>query len=131
MEGRRDTEVLGEAQHVGGRSAQDFQQEAGFAFAGSVAVAGGVGQPDQHSGSEPLGQGGFDLGVDPVAAGVAGEVGFVDQLAQRVGDLGGPVRVGVDLTRAVEVAQQVLGAELMDELAEFEGVIERGSGRGR
>jgi hypothetical protein len=64
-----------------GRSRRTSRRRRALRFAGSVAVAGGVGQPDQHSVSEPLGQGGLHVGVDPVAAGVAGEVGFVDPLA--------------------------------------------------
>jgi hypothetical protein len=34
---------------------------------------------------------------------VAGEVGLVDQATQRVGDLGGPYRVGVDLRGVVKI----------------------------
>jgi hypothetical protein len=45
--------------------------------------------------------------------GVAGEVALVDQAPQRVGDLGGPVLVGVDLGGVVELPSQVLGAELV------------------
>ena len=48
----------------------------------------------------------------------------MDQLAQRVGDLGRPQCVGMDLACAVEIPKEVLGAELVDELAEFEGVVD-------
>jgi hypothetical protein len=40
-----------------------------------------------------------------VVVGVAGEVGVVDQLAQRPGDLGGPVLVGVDLGGTLKITQ--------------------------
>jgi hypothetical protein len=39
--------------------------------------------------------------------GVAGEVGLVDQPAQRVLDLGGPVRVGVGLGGVFQITQDV------------------------
>ena len=38
-----------------------------------------------------------------MSAAIAGEVGLVDQLTQRVGDLGGPHRVGVDLGGVVKI----------------------------
>ena len=53
----------------------------------------------------------------------AGEVGLVDQLAQRVGDLGGPHRVGVDLRGVGKIAQQVSTAKLVDQRAELGGVV--------
>src|SRR5882724_10968911 len=70
--GGRHTEVLSEAQHVDGSVAHDFQQETGFAFAGTAAVAGRVGQPDQHPITESLCQFCFDLLVDGGAALAAG-----------------------------------------------------------
>jgi hypothetical protein len=36
-------QVVGEAEHVVFAVVQDFQQQPGFAFAGTVAVAGGAG----------------------------------------------------------------------------------------
>jgi hypothetical protein len=83
---------------------QGFQQQPGFAFAGlGTAVAGGL-QPDQHTVTEPLEQVVFDRGVDHVVAGVAGQVRLVDQTPQRVGDLGGPVLVGIHLAGTGEIA---------------------------
>jgi hypothetical protein len=43
--------------------------------------------------------------VDLVFAGVAGEVGLVDQFAQRPGDLARPDLVWVDLGGVVKIAQ--------------------------
>jgi hypothetical protein len=47
----------------------------------------------------------LDVLGDRVVAVVAGEVGVVDQAAQRVGALGRPDRVGVDLRGAVEITE--------------------------
>jgi hypothetical protein len=55
---------------------------------------------------------------DGVVSGVAGEVGLVDQVAQGVGDLGGPVRVGVGLSGAGEITQEMLTAKLVGQLAD-------------
>jgi hypothetical protein len=44
---------------------------------------------------------GLNRGVDRGLVLVAGEVGLVDQASQRVGDLVGPVGVGVGLARAL------------------------------
>jgi len=44
---------VGEAQHVAGAVAQDFQQEPGLALAGVGAVGGGVGQSGQRPVAEP------------------------------------------------------------------------------
>jgi hypothetical protein len=63
----------------------------------------GVGQPDQHAGAEPGDQRVADGGGDPVAVGVAGEVGLADQLAQRAGDLDRPDGLGVDLGGIVKI----------------------------
>src|SRR6266487_2660673 len=57
----------------------DLQEQAGLAFAGPVAVAGGVGQPDFHALPELLDQLLADAGFDGVATGLAGEVGVMDQ----------------------------------------------------
>jgi hypothetical protein len=69
-------------------------------LAGSLAVLGGLGQPDKHTVfelfDERVGDGGV-TGVDGGVAGVTGKVGLVDQPAQRPGDLGRPLGVGVDL----------------------------------
>jgi hypothetical protein len=92
--GRGHLEVVGEAQHVVGAVAQDFQQQSGFAFPGAGAVGEGVGQPDQHSVAEPGEQRDADVGGDRGPALFAGEVGRTDQLALRVGDLGRPHGVG-------------------------------------
>ena len=97
--GGRNAQVVGEAQHVGFAVAQHLQHQAGLAFTGAVAVAGGVGQPDLHTVGEFLDQRVADRGVDAVTAGLTGQVGVVDQPAQRVGDLGRPHRVGVHLGR--------------------------------
>jgi hypothetical protein len=102
-------QVLCEAQHVGLAVAQDFQEQAGLAFTGTVAVAGAVGQPDLHPVLERLDQRVADGGLDGALPGVAGAVGLVDQAAQRVGDLGRPVRVGVGLGRAGEIAGEDAG----------------------
>jgi hypothetical protein len=64
-----------------------------------------------------------DRGVDAVAAGLAGQVGVVDQRAQRVGDLGRPHRAGIHLGRVVEIATQVRGAQLVGQLPEGRGVV--------
>jgi hypothetical protein len=96
---------VGEAQHVGLAVAQDLQQQAGLALAGTVVVAGGVGQLDLHPVGEQFDQLVVDAGLDGVAAGVASEIGLVDQAAQRVGDLVGPVRVGVELSGTGKITQ--------------------------
>ena len=71
----------------------------------------GVGQPDQHADVGPGDQLVADLGGDRGQALVAGEVGVVNQPAQRVGDLDRPHRVGVDLRGVVQVSQQMRGAQ--------------------
>ena len=48
-----------------------------------------------------------DVGGYRLVAGGAGEVGLVDQLAQRVLDLGRPVRVGVGLGGVFQITQDV------------------------
>ena len=88
---------MGEAQDVGFAVAQYLEQEAGFAFSGAGAVGGGVGQPDAYPVPEPVDQRGADGVIECVATLVAGQVGLVDQLAQRLGDLGRPGCVGIDL----------------------------------
>jgi hypothetical protein len=55
--------------------------------------------------AEPADQLVADTGADGVVALGAGLVGLVDQVAQRVGDLGGPHGVGVGLGGAGEFAQ--------------------------
>jgi hypothetical protein len=70
-------------------------------------VAGGVGQPDRSSVAQPAQRLLADVDGDRVVALVAGLVGVVDQLAQRVGDLDRPDGVGVDLRGVGEVTQQV------------------------
>ncbi|MGH3565350.1 MAG: hypothetical protein ACRDRH_04845 [Pseudonocardia sp.] len=60
------------------------------------AVGGGVGQPDEHAVTELGEQLVAGVGGDRGQGLCAGEVGLVDQPAQRVGDLDGPDRVGVD-----------------------------------
>ena len=69
----------------------------------------GVGQPGAHAMAEPVDQCVADLGVDRVETGRPGEVGVVDQFAQRPRDLGRPDRVGVDLGGVVKITQQVRG----------------------
>ena len=78
-------QVVGEAQHVGLAVAQNLQQQPGLAFAGTGAVVAGVGQPGAHAVAEPADQCVADLGVDRVDTGLPGEVGVVDQFAQRPG----------------------------------------------
>jgi hypothetical protein len=85
---------VGEAQDVGVTVAQDFQQEPGLALTGAVAVAGGVGEPDHHTVLESLDQRVGHGAFNRVAALVTGEVGLMDQPAQRLGDLDRPVCVG-------------------------------------
>lgn len=46
------------------------------------------------------------------------------QRAQRLGDLGWPVRVGVDLARAIKITAEVLAAQLMGQLTDVGGVVE-------
>ena len=96
---------MGEAQHVGLAVAQDLQQQPSFAFTGTGAVAGGVGQSSQYPVTEPGDQRVADVGGDRDVAGRAGEVGVVDQFAQRPGDLARPDRVRVDLGGAVKITQ--------------------------
>jgi hypothetical protein len=96
-------EVVGEAQDVGFAVAQHLKQEPGLAFTWTRAVRCGVGQPDEHAGAEPCDQLVADGTVDCVKVLVAGQVGVVDQLAQRLGDLGRPVRVGVDLGGTLKI----------------------------
>ena len=47
-------------------------------------------------------------------AGFAGEVGLVDQPTQRIGDLDGPHRIGIDLGGVGKITQQMLAAQLVD-----------------
>ena len=68
-------------------------------------MADGVGQSGPYAVEEPADQRVADLGGDLVVAGVAGEVGVVDQPAQRAGDLARPVLVGVDLGGVVKITQ--------------------------
>ena len=49
---------------------------------------------------------------------------WCDQRAQRLGDLGRPERVGVDLARAVEITAEVLATQLMGQRADLGGVVE-------
>ena len=98
---------MGEAQDVALAVAQDLQQQSGLALAGAGAVAGGVGQPDRSSVAQPAQQPLADVGGDRDVAARAGEVGVVDQFAQRPGDLRGPDRVGIDLGGIVKITQQV------------------------
>jgi hypothetical protein len=81
-------------------------------------VAAGVGQSDQHAVAEPVEQRGGDIVGDRVAAVVTGLVRFVDQPAQRLGDLDRPHRVGVDVGGIVEVTQQMLGAQVVGQRPE-------------
>ena len=74
-------QVMGEAQDVAVAVAENFEQQASFAFTGSVAVACGVGQSNLHPLGEGLDQLVPDGVVDGVVGGVAGEVGLVDQAA--------------------------------------------------
>src|SRR5664279_3040184 len=60
---------------------------------------------------------------DAAGALLAGEVGLVDQGAERVGDLGRPRCVGVDLGGAVEVSEQMRAAQLVDQGAQFGGIV--------
>jgi hypothetical protein len=68
-------------------------------------VVGGGFQSVEDSVLEQSDQLVFDLLIDRVVAGVAGQVGLVDQAPERVGDLGGPGGVGVDLARAVDITK--------------------------
>jgi hypothetical protein len=78
-----------------------------FAFPRAGAGRGGGRQSDQHRVAE-LGEWGVaDVVGNRVVALFAGEVGLVDQPAQRVGDLDGPHRVGVDLRGALKISQQM------------------------
>ena len=86
-------------------------------------MAGGVGQSDLHAVAELLDQLVFDVLLDRVPAGLAGEVGFVDQAAQRVGDLRGPGRVGIDLGGIIKITTQVSAAQLVGQRAQFGGVV--------
>ena len=96
---------MGEAQHVGLAVAQDLQQQPSFAFTGTGAVAGGVGQSSQYPVTEPGDQRVADVGGDRDVAARAGEVGVVDQFAQRPGDLARPDRVRLDLGGVVKITQ--------------------------
>ena len=86
-------------------------------------MAGGVGQSDRSSVAQPAQQRVADVDADRVVALYAGLVGFVDQGAERVGDLDRPHLVGVDLRGVVEIAQQMRGAQLVDQRAERGGVV--------
>ena len=101
--GGRHGQVMGEAQYVGLTVAQHLQYQSGLAPARAGACVEGVGEPDQHAVAEPADQLVASDGVDLVPVGAAGEVGLVDQLAQRVGDLDGPDGVGVDLGGVVKI----------------------------
>lgn len=57
--------------------------------------------------------------VEGAAACVAGQVSLVDQAAQRVGDLGGPVRLGIGLGSGFELTKQVGTAQLMGQLTDL------------
>ncbi|MCA1674832.1 MAG: hypothetical protein LC799_22445, partial [Actinobacteria bacterium] len=69
------------------------------------AGGGGGREPDAHAVAEPGDQLVLDRGRDRVEALLAGEVGLVDQFAQRVGDLGWPVFLGVDLGGSVKIPE--------------------------
>jgi hypothetical protein len=114
---------VGEAQDVGLAVAQHLQQQSGLAFAGAGALAEGVGQRDQHAVAEPADQLVADGEVDLVEPGVAGQVGLVDQLAQRPGDLRGPDGVWVDLGGVVKIAQKMRTTELVDQPGELARVV--------
>jgi hypothetical protein len=83
------------AHPAGGR--EHFQQQSGLALAGADAGLVGVAQADQHTLTEQVDQLVPGSRVDAGLAGGSGEVGLVDQAAQRIRDLGGPDRVGVHL----------------------------------
>ena len=52
-----------------------------------------------------------------------GQVRLVDQAAERVGDLGGPVLVRVDLPGSGEITQEVRAAQLVQQVSERFGVV--------
>src|SRR6266496_3511614 len=56
-------------------------------------------------------------------SGVAGSVRGVDEVAQRVGDLVRPVRLGVALGRIGKIAEDVRRTELVDQAGEHLGVV--------
>jgi hypothetical protein len=95
---------------VGGPAApaEDHLDPAGLAFAGPVAVAGGVGQPDAHAVAEAADQFVADGWVDGVLVALAGEVwlGGSARAARRRSGSGRPRRV--DLGGVGQVAEQML-----------------------
>ena len=103
---RRDPQVGGEAEHVSLPVAQAFEQvAAGFLLA--AGDAGNLGQADQDAVLERVGQGRGNIAGDGGQALAAGGVRGVDEPLQGLADLGGPVRLGVGLGGAGQVAQQV------------------------
>jgi len=75
-------------------------------------VGGGGRQSDQHAVAIPGDQLVLGSCRDRLEPLVAGEVGLVDQAAQRLGDLGRPVRVGVDLGGTIKITQEMLTTQL-------------------
>jgi hypothetical protein len=123
---RGNAQVGGEPEDVGLPVAQAFEQVA----AGPLLAAcdlGHLGQADQDAVLERVGQRGGDVAGDGGQALGAGGVRGVDQALQRLGDRGGPVRAGVLLGGVLQIAQQVLRAELVDQARGWR----RSSGTGR
>jgi hypothetical protein len=109
-----DPQVGGEAEHVVLPVAQAFQQvAAGLLFA--AGDAGNLGQAEQDAMLERMDQGRGDLARDGGKALSAGGVRGVDEFLEGLADLDGPVRIRVGLGGAGQVAQDVLGAELVDQ----------------
>jgi hypothetical protein len=96
---------VGESQDVGFTVAEDFQQQPGLALTGAVAVAGGGRQSDQHTIPELFDQLVLGVVLDRLLAPLASEVGLMDQPAQRLGDLGWPVRLGIGLSGTGEITE--------------------------
>ena len=115
--GGRDAQVIDEAQDVVVAVAQCFEQGAVLELLAALA-AGYLAQAEDDAVPEgvlqrcgdQVGHGGQVL--------VAGGVRGVDEAAQRVGDLDGPVRAGVGLGGVGEVAKEMGCAELVDQPGE-------------
>ena len=80
VEGGCHVEVVDEAQDVAFPVVEDFEEEAGLAFAGAVAVGDGVGQSDEDALAEQADQLVLDGRVDLGPALLAGEVRARDKI---------------------------------------------------
>jgi hypothetical protein len=124
--GGRYVQVAGEAQHIVFTIAQDFQQDPPDRLLDGLGRSGDapdVGEADPDAVAEVVDQFLPGLGVDLGAALGAGEIGLVDEGADRGLDLLGPVRAGIGPGAVLKIAKQVPTAELMLMLAELRRVI--------